>query len=44
MIECEDSISHTQARVTVGSQAGIELKRISPAIGVEGRALICASR
>ena len=35
MIDCEDSISHTQARVNVASQTGIEFKRISPAIGVE---------
>lgn len=35
MIDCEDSISHTQACVNVASQTGIELKRISPAIGVE---------
>ena len=35
MIDCEDSISHTQARVNVASLAGIEFKRISPAIGVE---------
>ena len=34
MIDCEDSISHTQARVNVASQASIEFKRISPAIGV----------
>ena len=35
MIDCEDSTSHTQARVNVDSQTGIEFKRISPAIGVE---------
>ena len=35
MIDCEDSIRHTQALVEDTSQAGIQLKRISPVIGVE---------
>lgn len=35
MIECEDSISHTQALVDVASRVGIQLKRILPVIGVE---------
>ena len=35
MIECEDGVSRTQARVSPTGQSGIALKRISPAIGVE---------
>ena len=35
MIECEDSVIRTQAQVSTKGQTGIQLKRISPVIGVE---------
>ena len=35
MIDCEDRPAHTQLKVATASGTGIELRRISPAIGVE---------
>lgn len=35
MIDCEDRPAHTQRKVAAASSTGLELRRISPAIGVE---------